>query len=68
LEPIRPSRSGEFDEPQVGICKFNTEIRARLIALRQELRTKSQSGNFSRDENLHLTPTFIERCLSEQGE
>jgi 2'-5' RNA ligase len=38
---------------------FSTETRTRLIALREELRTKSQSGNFSRDENLHLTLAFI---------
>jgi 2'-5' RNA ligase len=38
---------------------FKAETRARLIALREELRTKSQSGNFSRDENLHLTLAFI---------
>jgi nitroreductase len=38
---------------------FNTDTRNRLIALQEELRTKSQSGNFSRDENLHLTLAFI---------
>ena len=38
---------------------FNTETRARLIALREKLRSKSRGGNFSRDENLHLTLAFI---------
>jgi len=38
---------------------FNADTRARLIALREELRSKSQRGNFSRDENLHLTLAFI---------
>jgi 2'-5' RNA ligase len=41
---------------------FNTETRERLIALREELRSRSRSGNFSRDENLHLTLEFIGEC------
>jgi 2'-5' RNA ligase len=38
---------------------FNTDTRKRIIALREELRGKSVRGNFSRDENLHLTLVFI---------
>jgi 2'-5' RNA ligase len=38
---------------------FSEETRARLIALRDELRAQSVSGRFSLDENLHLTLAFI---------
>ena len=38
---------------------FNTETRSRLIATRDELRSQSTGGNFSLDENLHLTLAFI---------
>ncbi|GHU49085.1 RNA 2',3'-cyclic phosphodiesterase [Clostridia bacterium] len=41
---------------------FNADTRARLISLREELRSNSRSGNFSRDENLHLTLAFIGEC------
>jgi 2'-5' RNA ligase len=38
---------------------FNSDTRKRLIALRDELRSCSKSGNFSQDDNLHLTLAFI---------
>jgi len=38
---------------------FGSETRAKLAALREELRSRSRSGRFSRDENLHLTLAFI---------
>ncbi len=38
---------------------FNDETRARLLALRDELRSRSARGNFSAPENLHLTLAFI---------
>ncbi len=38
---------------------FNDETRARLLALRDELRSRSVRGNFSAPENLHLTLAFI---------
>lgn len=38
---------------------FNDETRTHLLALRDELRSHSERGNFSRDENLHLTLVFI---------
>lgn len=38
---------------------FNSETRSRLLALRDELCGKSQRGNFSAPENLHLTLVFI---------
>ena len=38
---------------------FNNETRSRLLALRDELRSKSQRGNFTTPENLHLTLAFI---------
>ena len=41
---------------------FNTETRSRLNALRDELRSQSARGNFTLDENLHLTLAFIGEC------
>ena len=38
---------------------FNNETRSRLLALRDELRGKSERGNFPAPENLHLTLVFI---------
>ena len=38
---------------------FNDETRSRLLALRDELRGKSQRGNIVAPENLHLTLAFI---------
>ena len=38
---------------------FNDETRLRLLALRDELSGKSQRGNFTAPENLHLTLAFI---------
>ena len=38
---------------------FNDETRSRLLALRDELRGKSQRGNFTVPENMHLTLAFI---------
>ena len=38
---------------------FNNGIKSGLIALRDELRSRSERGNFTRDENLHLTLAFI---------
>lgn len=38
---------------------LNTETRSHLTAIRDELRSKSESGNFSDNENLHLTLAFI---------
>jgi 2'-5' RNA ligase len=38
---------------------FNADTRRRLITLRDELRSKARGGKYSRDENLHLTLSFI---------
>ena len=38
---------------------FNNETRSRLLTLCDELRGKSERGNFSAPENLHLTLAFI---------
>ncbi len=38
---------------------FNSETRERLLALRDDLRSRSTRGNFSAPENLHLTLVFI---------
>jgi 2'-5' RNA ligase len=38
---------------------FNTETHTKLLALRDELRGRSERGRFSAPENLHLTLAFI---------
>lgn len=38
---------------------FKSGIKSGLIALRNSLRSRSERGNFPRDENLHLTLAFI---------
>ena len=38
---------------------FKSDIKRGLIALRDDLRSCSERGNFTRDENLHLTLAFI---------
>jgi len=45
---------------------FNNETRSRLLALRDELRKKSQYGNFTAPENLHLTLAFIGEVSPKQ--
>jgi 2'-5' RNA ligase len=45
---------------------FNDNTVCGLLALRDELRAKSQRGNFSRPENLHLTLTFLGECDQKQ--
>lgn len=45
---------------------FNTETRSRLIALRDELRARSEQGKFSTQENLHLTLAFLGECDAKQ--
>ncbi|MEL7624987.1 RNA 2',3'-cyclic phosphodiesterase [bioreactor metagenome] len=46
---------------------FNTKTVARLLALRDELRSCCQRGNFSAPENLHLTLAFLGECNAEQA-
>lgn len=45
---------------------FNNETRAQLIALRDELRSCLKCGNFTPDENLHLTLAFLGECDAKQ--
>ena len=45
---------------------FNNETRSRLLSLRDELRGKSQRGNFTAPENLHLTLAFLGECNGKQ--
>ena len=45
---------------------FNDATRTRLIALRDELRTRSGRGRFSLLENLHLTLAFLGECDASQ--
>ena len=41
---------------------FNDETRAHLVSLRDELRSRSKRGNFTLNDNLHLTLVFIGEC------
>ena len=45
---------------------FNDMTRARLIALRDELRDKAVYGRFSPSENLHLTLAFLGESDAKQ--
>jgi len=45
---------------------FNSDARARLLAMRDELRSRTERGNFSLPENLHLTLAFLGECTARQ--
>ena len=45
---------------------FSNETRSRLLALRDELRGKSERGSFTAPENLHLTLAFLGECDNKQ--
>jgi len=45
---------------------FNIETKDRLIALGDELRSRSERGRFSLPENLHLTLAFLGDCDDKQ--
>ena len=47
---------------------FSNETRAGLISLRDDLRSRSMRGNFTSDENLHLTLVFIGECSPNKVE
>jgi len=44
----------------------NTDTRSRLLALRDELFSRSKRGNFSLPENIHLTLAFLGECDARQ--
>lgn len=46
---------------------FDKTLKDGLIKIRDELRSKSVSGNFTLDENLHLTLAFIGETRNIQG-
>jgi 2'-5' RNA ligase len=48
-------------------ANFTDETRSRLLALRDELRSRSERGNFSAPENLHLTLAFLGECDAKQA-
>ena len=45
---------------------FCEKIRAQLVFLRDELRSRSKRGNFTFVENLHLTLAFLGECDAKQ--
>jgi len=45
---------------------FSEEMKSKLIALRDELRSKSARGNFSAADNLHLTLSFLGECDAKE--
>ena len=46
---------------------FNDNTRKQLLALRNELRSRSEYGRFSAEENLHLTLVFLGECDAKQA-
>ena len=47
---------------------FNDNTRARILSLRDDIRSRSTRGNFSASENLHLTLVFIGECSPSETE
>ncbi len=45
---------------------LKSDTRSRLMALRDELRSRSNRGSFVAEENLHLTLAFLGECDLEQ--
>jgi len=45
---------------------FDRDTRLKLIALRDEVRTRSVRGSFVSPENFHLTLAFLGECNSKQ--
>jgi 2'-5' RNA ligase len=45
---------------------FGEETRSRLLALRDELQSKSKRGRYSLPENFHLTLAFLGECDAKQ--
>jgi 2'-5' RNA ligase len=45
---------------------FNNDTKNELLALRDELRSRSEHGRFSAPENLHLTLAFLGECDAKQ--
>ena len=46
---------------------FNDDTKKGLLALRDELRAKSERGRFSAPENLHLTLAFLGESSADQA-
>jgi len=45
---------------------FNAETRLKLLALRDELRTRAIRGSFVAPENIHMTLVFLGDCTPKQ--
>jgi len=46
---------------------LGNDTRSRLASIRDELRKDSKRGNFTREENIHLTLAFIGECTETQA-
>ena len=46
---------------------LSNDTRSRLASIRDELRKDSKRGNFTKDENIHLTLVFIGECTDAQA-
>ena len=46
---------------------FSSDTRSRLLALRDDLRARSERGRFSLPENIHLTLAFLGECDAKQA-
>lgn len=46
---------------------FSPDTRSQLLAVRDELRSYSKSGNYTVPENIHLTLAFIGECTVKQA-
>jgi len=46
---------------------FNKDTKSRLLAMRDDLKSKSASGSFSSPENLHLTLVFLGECNAKEA-
>jgi 2'-5' RNA ligase len=49
----------------IGI-NFSADTHSQLIALRDEIRSRTKGGNFTLSENIHLTLVFLGDCTAEQ--
>ena len=63
----RPTWRGYYMRLFIAL-NFSPEVRLGLRALRDELRSLSSRGNFTTDDNLHLTLAFLGECGAMQAD